>query len=193
MDDIILSTTLHEINIKNVYPDIPLTPEFKKQLKKNKDSVMHKEMKANLVSFINRLPSNFDKDGKEIIKCKISSFMIPVKPKSMQGEKKKIYRKYLEDFFKTKSKSLERFKELGIFVYICVFLSKKRYSTNVDNIAKPIIDAMKPYFEGDRKITVLIVEKKMLDEKYPEDDLDYLQNSMIIVVDANYRDVFLKI
>ena len=119
--------------------------------------------------------------------------MIPVKPKSMQGEKKKIYRKYLEDLFITKSKSLEIFKEHEIFVYICVFLSKKRYSTNVDNIAKPIIDAMKSYFEGDRKIKVLIVEKKMLDEKYPKDDLDYLQNSMIIVVDANFRDVFLKI
>ena len=52
---------------------------------------------------------------------------------------------------------------------------------------------MKPYFQGDRKVKVLIVEKKKLNENYPKDDLDYLENYMINIVDAMVRDDILKI
>lgn len=193
MVEITLSRPLHEFNEKKVYPDIPLTPELKSQLKKNKNSVMHKEMKRDIKNFIYRLPTYIGKGGKERIKCKITCSMIPAKPKSFQSDSVKKYKEYLKEYFKPRAKLFEQFKESEIFVYICVYLSEKRYPTNVDNIAKPIVDEIKPYFNGDRKVKVLIVEKKMLDTKYPLDDLDYLQNSMIIVVDAKFRDEFLKI
>jgi hypothetical protein len=193
MVEIHILTPLNMIRGKKVYPEIPLTPKIKDQLEKNKDSVMHQEMKNDLLRFIYFLPTYIDKEGIERIKCEISCFMIPVKPKSTGGGKKQIYREYLKDYFKSKSKLLEKFKEFEIIVYIFAYFSKDRYQTNVDNIPQPIINAMKPYFQGDRKVKVLIVEKKMLDENYPKDDLNYLENSMVIVVDAMIRDDILKI
>lgn len=193
MEEIHILTPFKMIKEKKVYPEIPLTPALKNQLKKNKDSVMHQEMKNDLIRFIYFIPTYIDKKGIERIKCEISCFMIPVKPKSVGGGKKQIYRKYLEDYLKSKSKSLEKFKDFEIIVYIFAYFGKDRYNTNVDNLPQPIINAMKPYFQGDRKVKVLIVEKKKLNENYPEDDLDYLENSMVIIADAMVRNNILKI
>ena len=195
MIEIRITSPISKLEEKKVYPDIPLTSEIKNKWNKYKDSVMHKEMKEDLKRFLKNLPKYTDKQGIERIKCEICSFMIPVTPKSYakSKRKKKLYRRYLKECIKPKSKLLEKFKEFEIIVYIYVYFSKRRYSTNVDNIAKPIIDAMKPYFQGDSKVKVLIVEKKMLDESYPKDDLNYLQNSMIIIVDSIARNDIFKI
>lgn len=193
MIEISLTMPLNSIREKKVYPELRLTQQDKVKLNKNKQSVMHQEMKNDVIRFIDNLPTYIDEEGVERIKCEISNFMVPIKPKSMQGGKNQIYREYLKEYFEPRSKKLEKFKELEMIVYISAYFRKDRYSTNVDNIAKPIIDAMKPYFQGDRKVKVIIVEKKMLDETYPEDDLDYLENFMVIVVDAMVRDDVLKI
>lgn len=52
---------------------------------------------------------------------------------------------------------------------------------------------MKPYFDGDGRVKVLIVEKKMLNTNYPEGDLDYLENSLVIITDAMVRNDLIKI
>lgn len=198
-----IKINLFEIDNVPVYPDIPLTPEVKPLLKKNKKSVMHRQMKEDLIRFRDNIPSYKDEEGIKRSKCEISSFSIPIKPKSFYSPSKKKYEEYIHAYLKPKAQQLAKFKDLEILVYICVYLSKRkdRYPViDVDNIAKPILDAMKPYFgddketsNGDRKVKVLIVEKKMLDATYPEDDLDYLENSVVVITDAMVRNDIVKI
>ena len=78
-------------------------------------------------------------------------------------------------------------------IYLYIYLSKKRFDADVDNLAKPILDALKPYFGDDSKVHILIVEKKQLYKGYDPKHLDYLENALIIILDVMTRDDIIKI
>ena len=74
------------------------------------------------------------------------------------------------------------------------YLRKERYEqSDVDNFIKPLIDGLKEYFGDDNKVQTVIAEKKMLDEKYAEEDFDFLECSLVTITDFKARDIVLNI
>lgn len=163
-------------------------------LDKNKDCILHEQNAEDLNKFIkNNIPYTRNENGQKIAKGEIYATLIPPKPKSSQTHSISKYKKNLNDFFKTRKNNLDRFKNLNKLIYLCFYLSEKRFKADVDNLAKPVLDALKPYFGDDSKIHTLIVEKKQLKEGYEPEDLDYYENSVIIILDVMTRDNIIKI
>lgn len=189
--ELVLPVKFSEVKNKSVYPILPLTDAIKAQMKPHVHSVMHQEMKDILLSFINQIPHYTDEKGVLRCKCELYSFMIPMRPMSVQS--KGNHCDALNVFIKTKAPRLGLFKNLQKLVYICAFLGKKRIGTDVDNMAGDILDAMKIYFGDDKGVTSLIIEKVMLNENYPENDLNYLENHLVIISDAMVRNDIIKI
>jgi len=188
-----LSINITEAEKKAVYPAIPLTLKMKEGMRRHVDSVMHQEMKDVLVRFLHHIPSYKDEKGDTRSKCEITSFSVNMMPKSHNSMNAKD-RQNLDNCIRPRAERLAVFKNLDKLVFICFFLSKKRFSdADVDNLAKPIMDGLKHYFGDDNRVTVLITEKRMLSEQYPKDDLDFLENSLVVITDAMVRDDIIRI
>lgn len=85
-------------------------------------------------------------------------------------------------------KDLLKFKNKDVLVYIVVYLGKKRYSSgnDVDNIAKPVLDALKLFIGDDAHVVTLIVEKKCLPD-YPKEDLNFIEQVVACVTDTRAK------
>lgn len=93
----------------------------------------------------------------------ITSFPVGAPPKSYQGKKSKVYREKLKKrvgTLKNLSNSKLRTKDKELVVAIILLLGRSYKTTDVDNVAKNIIDGLKVLlFDDDKQIRKLIVEK----------------------------------
>ena len=133
---------------------------WRKILDRNRDCIVHKQNVEDIDIFMKKIPHTINEKGQTIAKCQIWADIVPPKPKSFQSKSKPKYMEYLKEHFETRKKKLEKFKDLNLMIYLSIYLSKERFTSDVDNFAKPILDALKPFFGDDSKVHILIVEKK---------------------------------
>ena len=135
-------------------------------------------------------------DEKGFLKAKylIEIMSVSPKPKTQQSKSATKYKKLLKEEMKKREKNLAKFKDKKLLVYICIYLRKERYEqSDVDNFIKLLIDGLKEYFGDDNKVQTVIAEKKMLDEQYEDEDLDFLECSLVVITDFKARGMVLNI
>lgn len=94
---------------------------------------------------------------------------------------------------KKNEKNLRKFKGKNLFIYLCFYLRKVKYeNSDVHNYHDLVIDAFNPYVGDDSKITSVHLEKKKLNEKYPKEDLDFLENTLVVIVEDKHKNDLLK-
>jgi len=182
-----------EIASFSLIPEKSVSPYWRKILDRNRDCLVHKQNYEDLNSFIKNIPHTYNENGQPIAKYEAWACVVPPKPKSLQASSVSKYKKNLTEFFETQKDKLQKFKDLNLLIYLCVYLRKERFDTDVDNLAKPILDSLKPYFGDDKKVHTLIVEKKQLYDNYDPTDLDFIENSLVIILDSMVRNDIVKI
>jgi len=107
---------------------------------------------------------------------------------SKQSKYRKLYRDRLDEAIKKNEKNLRKFKGKNLFIYLCFYLRKVKYeNSDVHNYHDLVIDAFNPYIGDDSKITSVHLEKKKLNEKYPKEDLDFLENTLVVIVEDKHK------
>ena len=80
-----------------------------------------------------------------------------------------------------------------MYFLLCFYLRKKNYeSSDLDNYAELILDVLKLYSGDDSQITTLLLDKKMLYNNYDKSDLDFLENTLMVVTEEKAKQDFLK-
>jgi len=120
---------------------------------------------------------------------------LPANPKSSKQSKQE-YSSFVREIVKKKKwdKTIAKFYDKRVLIYICVYLRKSRCDkgNDVDNFAKTILDSIKEYLGDDSQVDTLIVEKKAL-IGYHEEDLDFLEQVIIAITDPEAKvDIFKK-
>lgn len=158
-----------------------------------KDTVLHHQNAEDIDKFLRHIPHTINEEGIPIAKGEILVMLVGVQPKSRQSSTIQRYRQNLNDFFYGKEEKLNRFRGINKLVYLYFYLSPNRFDSDVDNLAKPILDALKPYFGDDKRVHILIAEKKQLSPGYDPNNYEILENTVIIVLDAMTREDILKV
>lgn len=161
---------------------------------RSKDGLVHSQI-AQDIDKITKNVSYEDKNGSLKSKYNLWLSTLSPKPKTLQrkGDKRQtqqrnIYKNLFQEEFEKNKQDLEKFKRKGLFVYLCFYLRDRKYkTTDLDNYPKLILDALKPYIGDDSQITTLLLEKKQLYKDYNNSDLDFVENSLIIVAEENAK------
>lgn len=157
---------------------------------RNKISILHDELVADLERFSKIFPDNKD----------ALPFFIPTIPRTLQRhggkQKERIerYKAYLEEQFEALEENLVKFKDSKeILLYIIAYLDKNHYKKyDVDNIPKHFCDSLKKFIGDDSKIQTLIIEKKQIKSKKPIKS-DYLEQFFVFISKTNCKRCLLKI
>jgi Holliday junction resolvase RusA-like endonuclease len=92
------------------------------------------------------------------------------------------YKEYLSEDISKNEKDLKKFKNKKVLLYLCFYLRKRNFEqSDIDNYVELIMDALKCYIGDDKNVVNLIVDKKMLYEEYDPSDLDFLENTLVLV------------
>ncbi len=150
-----------------------------------------------IIQDINRIGKNIialHPNGINFISFILTPRPMPLqKGDSKQAEYRKLYRERLDEAIKKNEKNLKKFKGKKLFIYLCFYLRKVKYeNTDVHNYHDLIIDAFRPYIGDDKQIISLHLDKKQLSEKYPKEDLDFLENTLVIIVEIKHKNDLLK-
>jgi len=159
----------------------------RKEFDRNKDGLVHTQIIQDIQKIIRKI-SYIEGNNTLKSKCLAEITTVAPKPKTQQSHSISKYKQLLKDHFQKHQQSLSRFKDKKLLVYICIYLRKERYEqSDVDNFIKPIIDALKEYFGDDNKVEAIIAEKKQLFEEYHQEDLDFLESSLVAILDIKAR------
>lgn len=152
------------------------------RLNRDTDAIVFPEI-AQRAWNIAKSTSRIDALGRMVGKYNIFIGTLPPKPKSSQGTERAIYKERLIKVLREKEQDLLKFKDREIFIYIAVYLRPrkfKRYDT--DNFPKAIVDAVKVFTGDDNKAISVFTDKIQL-ENYPQPDLDFLEQVLLVVAD----------
>lgn len=164
---------------------------YRKIFDRNRDALLHKQVAQDTKKILDKL-SYTDEKGNLKAKYLTEVMTVSPKPKTQQSKSASKYKQLIREQMEKRKTNLAKFKDKKLLVFICVYLRKERYEqSDVDNFAKPIIDGMKEYFGDDNKVQTVIIKKKMLDEKYDKEDLDFLEGSLIMITDINAEETIL--
>ena len=159
---------------------------------KNKDALLHPQIGQDVKKIMDKF-SYTDKNGFLKGKYLIEIMSVSPKPKTQQSKSVSKYKKLLKEELIKRRNNLAKFKNKKLLIYICIYLRKERYEqSDVDNFIKPLIDGLKEYFGDDNKVQTVIAEKKQLDERYDEQDFDFLECSLVAITDFKARDMVLN-
>jgi len=167
---------------------------YRQRLDRNKDGLLHPQIMQDLARFVKGLAQD-NEDGKYIAKYDWWGYTIPVKPKTLQkrGDKRQrkrrnIYKQYLIEEIEKHKEGLEELFGKKVIIYLCFYLRRSKYEqSDLDNYAKLILDSIKSYIGDDSQITTLLMDKKLLYQHYDDADLDFLENTLIIVADEKAK------
>lgn len=176
-------------------PEGKANPWYRKSLDRNRDGVLCIEIRKDMSQLVHNLSKLNDK-GQRVGKYKEASVInFPANPKSGQGSGGTEYKERLIAHIKSEKyeKQLAVFKNEEKLVYVCVYLREKRFQqgNDVDNFLKPVLDALKVFIGDDTKNVLVIAEKKRL-PNYPEADMDFLEQIVIVVTEPAARADILK-
>lgn len=164
---------------------------YRKMFDRNRDALLHEQVAQDTKKILDKL-SYTDEDGNLKAKYLTEIMTVSPKPKTQQSKSASKYKQFIKEQMKKRKMNLAKFKDKKLLVYICVYLRKERYEqADADNFAKPIIDGMKEFFGDDNQIQTIITKKKMLDEKYDKEDLDFLEGSLVMITDISAEEKIL--
>jgi len=180
------------------WPEKEPDNSHRERLNREKDGLLHPQIAQDIIRIRDSV-SYIGKEGNLLGKYNMFMFTLSPKPKTLQrkggneqSKQRNIYKDYITEEFKKNRDALEKFKGLKIFVYLCFYLRKKKFEgTDLDNYPKLILDCLKPFSGDDSQIITLLLEKKQLYVDYHKADLDFIENTLIIVAEENARkDIF---
>lgn len=173
-----------------ITPESETIPWWRQAFDKQTQGILCPEIVADMERIAKNL-SEVREDGVMIGKYGAFMTSLPPKPRSSQGKRRKDFRRYLIDSLKEHEQNLQKFKDKKVLIYIAVYLRKERFETNdTDNFIKAIIDAVKVYIGDDKNVLSILTEKRCLDG-YPVLDLDFLEQTLLVIVEPEARkDIF---
>ncbi len=177
-----------------ITPEIEANTWYRNRLDRKKDGLVVQEVQDDIMRIGLNL-SKRNEEGKWVGKYKKTWMAhLPPNPKSSKSAKKK-YSSYLKESINQQNKNNELSNFVGEdkLVYIVVYLGDKRYNSgnDADNFAKVILDTLKPFMGDDSKVTLLIVEKRLV-SGYPKEDTDFIEQAIVFVTLPEAREDILK-
>ena len=178
-------------NSATIIPEKETKPWYRKRLDRARDGIVCEEIMQDLQRIANNLTKK-NEDGEEVGKYDLFIKTLSPSPKSSQGKLKTFYKALLISKLERHKDELLKFKDKEVLIYIAMYFRKEKYKTrDVDNHLKAIIDATKTFIGDDSKAVLVFGEKKLL-EGYPEEDMDFLEQVLLVITDPAAKADILK-